>query len=235
MAHGANPNSNEIPGINLDPRVSAFMSACKRHDEISAGAMLDSSGPVKVDLLERDHNGCTPSMVAINLSPAFLNKMQLFFERESMPFCPELGRDHLWSCVDNEGRNSSMLCWGGLPSLQWLYSQEYIDFPCLINTRATSSGKTVLWDAADSDTKDSVDYLLGHGAKANIVNNKGESLVSHLESLCSDCSLKINRHLLPLRSGIKDSVKAVASAQMAMASIEEMLDKAPDRGQKVAP
>ena len=229
MAYGADPNNSEFLNTTLDPRVSPFMRACMRNDEMSAGAMLDSSGPVKVNLLARDNNGWLPSMAVIDSSPAFLSKLQSFFERETMPAHPELKRDHLWSCVDNNGKNSAMLCIGRPASLQWLCSQEYIDFPGLINTKDTSSGETALWAAAKQQNKTSVDFLLTHGADATILNSKGESLVSYLEGLCSS-DLQLNRHLPSQLVSIKNSVKATAASQMALASIEEMLEKVIVRG-----
>ena len=234
MAHGADPNSCAIPDdAKRYSKASPFLRACMRQDEISAGAMLDSLGPIKVDLLARDQFGWIPSMAAIESSPAFLSKMQSFFERETMPSRPELGRDHLWSCLDHEGRNSSMLCINMPTSLQWLSSQDYIDFTKLINTKEARSGETALWAAARKHNQSSVDFLLRHGADATIVNSKGESLLSYLENECGS-SYQNNRHLLPLKVSIKDCVKAAASAQMAMASIEEMLCKVIHRGQKVA-
>ena len=235
MAHGADPNDSEIFGIDSgrSSRVSPFLRACMRQDEMCAGAMLDSSGPIKVDLLARDNYGWIPSMAAIGSSPVFLSKLQLFFERETMPCRPDLGRDHLWSCVDNVGRNSAMLCYNMLSSLQWLSSQEYIDFPGLINTKETLSRETALWSASTKTNKAIVDYLLCHGAQANIVNFKGKSLVSHLESWCSS-SFQTAPSLVPLNVSIKDAVKAAASAQQAMASIEEMLEKVIVRGPGMA-
>ena len=236
MAHGADPNDSEIFGIDSgrSSRVSPFMRACIRNDEMCAGAMMDSAGPTKVDLLTRDHHGWIPSMGAVESSPAFLDKLQSFFERVTMTSHPELKRDHLWTCLDNNGRNSAMLCFGRPASLQWLNSQIYLDFPGLINTKDTSIGETALWAAARQQNKAIVDFLLTHGADATLLNRKGESLVSYLEDLCLS-DLQLNRHLPSQLVSIKNSVKATASAQLAMASIEEMLDKMPYKGQKVVP
>lgn len=229
MEHGADPNSvNPMNGFNR----SAFMLACEEGVEQIILAMLEPSSPIKVDLLLVDSRQRTASMMVMDsvrsrFSCLVTGRMQAHFEENVLSKLKEkghqgqLGRAHLWLCVDKVGKNTFMQSAtnsAGPETMRWILEQNFVDPKKLIEA-TDLEGRTALWWSIFSDRKESVEFLLGHGAKIDVVDSNGLTLLQMAEGgtlIKSTSELKIKREILSL-------LHAVNASRLAIEAIGEIL------------
>lgn len=212
VKYGANPDF--MPA----GKITAFLRACHRADERAVTIFLDNA---QIDLLARDKVGWLSSMVvAFNMGPEMMQKIQDRFERDFLPRHPDLARNHLWSSVDNGGRNVLHICADKPLSMYWLLNHPDLDMVAYLESR-DKYGKTPLWEAAHLGSLECVTLLLANGARADVQDNKGNKLLDlalSAKRMPNDGSYAAMRH-----ERMCDMLMSVSASQEARQCIRDLV------------
>lgn len=212
---GGNPNA---PATTT---VTVFARACMRGSDKAVALMLSQS-KVPIDLDARDVHGWLPSTsAAYQLKADTLQAMQTYFERHVLPTRMDLDRGHLWSALDNEGRNALFSACDNAASLTWLLNHRDLGLIEHLEHR-DQYGRTVLFASVEIGDPLSVEILVGKGARVDVEDHEGRSImaVATQKAHAADGSTSAPKHV---RNEILGRLKAIYNAKQAADSIDATL------------
>lgn len=217
MVHGADPN---LVGPDDAKQMSPFMCACTSNKKEAILSMLNSEGSIKVDLLATgDHDRLLSATVSkMDDSTHLMSVMQKHFEDNvlaagSSKSPPDRG--HLWLSTDKNGMNAFMLS-SVIQNKRWILDQNFME-PQQIVELSDHQGETALWRSVHRGEKNCVEFLLGCGARIDVVDSSGQTLLNMAKENADDPDNQQSGEIL-------GQLRAVNAARKAMAAVNKVIN-----------